>query len=225
MATVMTNAQRTHADKALAGLEQSLTAVLTYGVASSERDQLNTELTEIRSQRQALDEGEAHPNEAYRWTKTATARTKKLRRKHPQAHTTAQRSTSGPKNHRSQHCTTPSPHEAGDHSPTGTHLSTDTPHPGLPYTDDHRELIDETTQLLLHRKARLHRSARVTVGALRSAILTELQRVEADLRDLPRMSHRKTVTCRDYHQRAEDQWNDQGADVLIRTLRAPVELR
>ncbi|MGP9725355.1 hypothetical protein ACT3SZ_15200 [Corynebacterium sp. AOP40-9SA-29] len=216
MATVMTNAQRTHADKALAGLEQSLIAVLNHGVASSERDQLTAELSEIRSQRQAL--GEAHPNEAYRWTKAATARTKKLRRKHPQAHTSAQRSTSSPKNHRSPHCTNPTPHEAGDHSPTGTHQRNDTPPLVLPHTDEHRELISETTQLLLQRKARLHRSARVTVGALRTAILTELQRVDADLRALPRMSHRKSTACRDHHQHAEDQWNDHGADVLIRPL-------
>lgn len=213
MATVMTNAQRTHADKALGGLEQSLTAVLHHGVGTSDRDQLTTELTEIRAQRQALDG--AHPNDAYRWTKAATARTKKLRRKYPQAHTTSQHST---ESHRRPRCTTTTPHEAGDHSPAGTHQRTTTSRLVLPYTDEHRALIGETTQLLLQRKARLQRSSRVTVGALHTAILAELQRVEADLQALPRMSHRKCTACRDHYQRAEDQWNDHGADVLIRPL-------
>lgn len=202
MATVMTNAQRTHADKALAGLEQSLTAVLSHGVGLSERDQLTAELTEIRSQRQAL--GEAHPNEAYRWTKAATARTKKFRRKYPLAHTSAQRATGSPKSHRSPHCTTPTPHEAGPHSPAGRHgHKGDVPLVQL-YTAEHRQLIRDTATLLLARRAQLHRSAGVTTGTLRTAIKAELEHVVDDLRMVKVMSYRKVAACMDYHQRADE---------------------
>jgi hypothetical protein len=216
MSTVMTKAQRTHADKALASLEQSLTAVLAYGVASSDRDQLTAELTDIRAQRQAL--GDAHPNEAYRWTKAATARSKKLRRKHAAAFTNPQRATakSPSSTPRSAHCTTaPAPRDADQHSPTPAPGADATAQLALPYTAEHRRLIAETRRLLLHRRARLHRSARVTTGRLRTAILTELRRVDDDLYALPKMSHRKTTACHDHHQHAEEQWNAHGAEVLV----------
>ncbi|MGO1664864.1 MAG: hypothetical protein ACTHZD_15995 [Micrococcaceae bacterium] len=215
MATTMTTAQRTHADKTLADLEQTLTSVLTSDVAPADRDHLTAELADIRSQRQALSN--AHPNDAYRWTKAAAARTKKLHRKHRQALTADQNTTSSPKVQRSSRCTSPTaPRDTGDHSPTPAFEHHDTPQLELPHTAEHRDLLVKTTRLLLQRRTRLRRSARVTTGRLHTAILTELRRVDDDLRTLPRISHRKTTACHDHHQHAEEQWNTHGAEVLTR---------
>ncbi len=214
MATTMTAAQRTHADKKLATLEHTLLSILETGVASADRDQLTAELTTTREHRHALTD--ALPGQAHQWTKTATARTKKLQRRHPRAFTTSRRPARSTAAHRNSHrATPPAPQDAGDHSPTQEPRPRDTPSLVLPYTDDHRELITETTHLLLQRRARLHRSARVTTGALHTAILAELHRVEDDLHTLPRMSYRKTTACHDHHQHAEELWNAHGAEVLV----------
>lgn len=213
MATEMTKPMRTHTDKILGTLEDILHTLLASGVATVERDQLTAELDEIRAQRSQIPTATAAG--AGRWTKAAATRTKKLRKKHAKALAAAaetreqKRATSRRSRGTTAACTA---------TITDANAATDGDALRLPHTDEHREIIGETTHLLFQRKARLHRSARVTVGALRTAILAELQRVEADLRDLPRMSYRKSTACRDHHQRAEDQWNDQGADVLIRPL-------
>lgn len=210
MATVMTNAQRTHADKALAGLEQSLTAVLNYGVGTSERDQFTTELTEIRSQRQALDD--AHPNEAYRWTKAATARTNKVRKKYAKVLAAAAET-------REQKRATSRRAQATTAACTATITDTTAATVGdalhLPHTDEHRELLRRTTALLHSRSQTLQRSARVTTGPLRSAIKAELEHVVDDLRMVKMMNYRKVTACMDYHQRADGLWKQHGAEALV----------
>lgn len=213
MATTMTTAQRTHADKTLATLEHTLLSILDAGVAAADRDQLTAELTTTREHRQALTT--ALPGQAHQWTKTATARARKLQRRHAKALTTAQRRARSSRNTTTHRATSQAPHDAGDHSPAPAPGADVTPPLVLPYTDDHRQLLDETHRLLLRRKARLHRSARVTTGALHTAILTELRRVDEDLHALPRMSHRKTSACHNHHQHAEEQWNAHGAEILV----------
>lgn len=217
MATTMTATQRTHADKTLATLEHTLLSILSAGVASADRDELTAELTTTRERRHSLTD--ALPGQAHQWTKTATARTKKLQRRHAKALTTAQGRARSTTAHRA---TPPAPHDDGHHSPAAAPGPRDTPPLVLPYTDEHRQLLDETTHLLLQRRARLQRSARVTTGHLRTAILTELRRVEDDLHILPRMSHRKTTACRDHHQHTEDQWNQHGAESIANCTLAKV---
>lgn len=217
MATTMTATQRTHADKTLATLENTLLSILETGVASADRDQLTAELTTTREHRHALID--ALPGQAHQWTKAATARAKKLQRRHAKALTTAQRRARGSRStttHRNTHrATSTAPHDAGHHSPAPAPGADATPPLVLPYTDEHRQLVDETRRLLLRRKARLNRSARVTTGVLHTAILTELRRVDEDLHALPRMSHRKTTACHNHHQHAEEQWNQHGAEILV----------
>ncbi|MGV0870404.1 hypothetical protein [Corynebacterium kalidii] len=199
MALTMTAAQRTHTDKALSGLENALITVIDHIESSPERDQLTAELNEVRSQRQSL--GDTHPNQAYRWTTAATTRTKKLRRKHAQVLSSKTRKTRAAS-------------ARAQHAPTVMSETHGGLHSWLPYTEEHRQLIRDTTELLLSRKNTLQRSARVTTGRLHSAIVDEIQRVDQDLHALTTMSHRKATACHSHHQQAAEQWKEQGAEAL-----------
>lgn len=206
MALTMTAAQRTHTDKALSGLEDALITVINHTDSSPERDELTAELNEIRSQRQSL--GDTHPNQAYRWTTAAATRTKKLRRKHAQAFSSKTRKPRTA-SVRARHVTTDSPDTRG-----GLHS-------WLPYTEEHRQLIRDTTKLLLSRKNTLQRSARVTTGRLHSAIVDEIQRVDHDLHTLTTMSLHKASACHSHHQQNAEQWKEHGADMLMRREMLP----
>lgn len=218
MATEMTKPMRTHTDKILGTLEDILHTVITAGVATAERDQLTAELAELRGQRAQIPTTTAA--EAGRWTKAAAARTKKLRKKHATTLAAAESGEAADTEHRDkQHATSRRPRATTATTAACTATITDD-NAGqalqLPHTDEHLELLRRTTSLLRTRHQNLQRSARVTTGALRAAILQEVHRVNHDYSALSRMSLTTVTACHEYHQDADDQWKEHGAEILIR---------
>lgn len=213
MATEMTKPMRTHTDKILGTLEDILHTVIT-----AEHDQLTAELNDIRAQRAQIPTATA--SEAGRWTKAAAARTKKLRKKHATTLASAEAGEAADTKHREkQHATSRRPRATTATTAACTATITDD-NAGkalqLPHTNEHLELLRRTTSLLRTRHQTLQRSARVTTGALRAAILQEIHRVTHDQVTLPRMSLTTATACHDYHQDADDQWKKHGAETLIR---------
>ncbi|AHW65703.1 Hypothetical protein CGLY_16650 (plasmid) [Corynebacterium glyciniphilum AJ 3170] len=210
MATEMTKPMRAHTDKILGTFEDILHTVITVGVATAERDQLTAELDEIRAQRSQIPTATAAG--AGRWTKAAAARTKKLRKKHAKTLAAAEARKQQRATSRRARTTT-----ATTAACTATTTDDNADQAlDLPYTDEHLELLRHTTALLRDRSQSLQRSARVTTGALHAAIRQEIHRVNLDYSTLPRMSLTATAACHDYHQAADEQWKEHGAEVLIR---------